>query len=120
MRRIKGDARIAVVLALTFTTGCSAMSRSDSKPSPESDNKRLVQAAFDRWRAGTGRPFELLADDARWTIAGSSPFSKTYESKEDFMAEVIRPFNARMRHPLRPTLLGVYCDGDTVIVLFDG
>jgi len=33
--------------------------------SPEIDNKALVQASFERWKNGTGGPFELLAPDAQ-------------------------------------------------------
>ena len=35
------------------------------------------------------------------------------------MAEVIRPFNARMDRPLKPTVRKIYCDGNAVVVLFD-
>ena len=35
------------------------------------------------------------------------------------MREVIRPFNARMQEPLKPTIRRIYTDGDTVIVFFD-
>ena len=51
--------------------------------SQEDGNKALVQASFDRWKSGTGGPFELLADAAEWTIVGSSPLAKTYRSKKD-------------------------------------
>ncbi len=85
----------------------------------ENGNKALVQASFDRWKSETGGPFELLAHDAEWTIVGSSPLSKTYHSKKEFLDEVINPFNARMSTPLIPTVHGIYADGDTVIVLFD-
>ena len=81
-------------------------------------NKALVQAGFDRWKAGQGSPFELLTSDAEWTIVGSSPLSKTY-TRQTFMDEVIGPFNARMSTPLVPTVRGVYADGDMVIILFD-
>jgi ketosteroid isomerase-like protein len=82
-------------------------------------NRELVKASFERWRAGTGSPFELLADDASWTIVGSSPLSKAYPSKQAFLDEVIRPFNARLATPLVPTVRGVYADGDMVIAFFD-
>jgi uncharacterized protein len=81
-------------------------------------NKELVQAGFDRWRAGTGSPFELLASDAEWTIVGSSPLSKTY-GRQAFLDEVIGPFNARMATPLVPAVRGIYADGDMVIIFFD-
>jgi ketosteroid isomerase-like protein len=82
-------------------------------------NKDIVRASFERWRNGTGGPFELLAADAEWTITGSSPLSETYHSKEEFLDEVITPFNERMAKPLVPTVHGIYADGDMVIILFD-
>lgn len=85
----------------------------------EARNKALMQASFDRWRDGTGSPFELLADDADWTIVGHSDASGTYPNREAFMDEVIRPFNARMSESLRPTIRNLYADGETVIVFFD-
>jgi len=86
---------------------------------PHADNKALVQASFERWRNGTGGPFELLAPDVEWTIVGSSPLSKTYQNKQEFLDKVIGPFNARMAKPLVPTIRGLYSDGDMVIILFD-
>jgi len=89
---------------------------------PERDtealNKQAVQASFDRWRTQTGSPFELLAADAVWTIVGSSPLSKTY-TRQEFLDQVIHPFNARMATPLVPTVHGIYADGDMVIMLFE-
>ena len=82
-------------------------------------NKALVQASFDRWRSGTGSPFELLDPGADWTIVGSSPLSRTYADRQSFLEQVIQPFNARMASPLVPTVRGIYADGDTVISLFD-
>ncbi|MGA8232748.1 MAG: hypothetical protein WB795_14825 [Candidatus Acidiferrales bacterium] len=83
---------------------------------PQLDNKALVQASFERWKNGTGGPFELLAPDAEWTIVGSSRLSKTYRSKQEFLDKVIGPFNARMAKPLVPTIRGLYADGDMVII----
>jgi uncharacterized protein len=85
----------------------------------ETRTKSLVEAAFAAWRNGTGSPFDLLADDAIWTIVGRSDASRTYPSRAAFMSEVIRPFNARMREPLKPTVRSIYADGETVIVFFD-
>ncbi|RBP11978.1 hypothetical protein DFR50_11585 [Roseiarcus fermentans] len=82
-------------------------------------NRAIVQASFDRWRAGTGSPFELLAEEADWTIVGSSPLSKTYPNRQAFLDEVIGPFNARMATRLVPEVRAIYADGDMVIALFD-
>lgn len=85
----------------------------------ETRNKALIEAKFEAWASGTGSPYELLADDAAWTITGKSLASKTYRSREAFMSEVIRPFNARMSVGLKPTIRNIYSEGDTVIVFFD-
>jgi ketosteroid isomerase-like protein len=84
-----------------------------------SRNRAIVEASFRAWQEGTGSPFELLNDDATWTIVGRSAASKAYENREAFLREVIRPFNARMREPLQPTIRRIYADGNTVIVFFD-
>jgi ketosteroid isomerase-like protein len=85
----------------------------------QEQNKALVRAGFQRWADGTGSPFELLAPDAEWTIVGTSPLSKLY-TRQQFLDEVIGPFNARMAKPLKPSVHGVYADGDMVIIYFDG
>ncbi|WP_407925576.1 nuclear transport factor 2 family protein [Geminicoccus flavidas] len=82
-------------------------------------NKAIVRASFDAWTAGTGNPFELLAEDATWTITGNSAAAGSYAGKEAFLSEVIRPFNARMSAGLKPAIQDIYVDGDMVIVLFD-
>jgi uncharacterized protein len=106
----------ALALLITIFMGGAAMARDLTK---EDSNKALVQASFDRWKNGTGGPFELLESDAEWTIVGSSPLAKTYRSKKEFIDDVIDPFNARMSTPLVPTVRGIFADGDTVIILFD-
>ena len=86
---------------------------------PEDRNKAIIQQAFDAWRDGTGGPYDLLADDARWTITGASMAAKTYPSRAAFLREVIHPFNARMAKPLSPTVRRLYAEGDTVVAFFD-
>jgi ketosteroid isomerase-like protein len=86
----------------------------------EANNKKTIEAGFDAWRNGTGGVFDLLASDAKWTIVGNSPVSRTFTSRQEFLDVVITPFNARLSGRLVPTVRGVYADGDIVIVLFDG
>ena len=108
----------AALIGLSIS-GCSMSARNDSPAESQGGRKATVVAAFERWRTGSGGPFELLSDDAEWTIVGSSPASKTYQDKRQFMTEVIGPFNARMSAPLKPTIREVHAEGDTVVVLFD-
>jgi uncharacterized protein len=65
----------------------------------EATNKRIVQSAFDAWRNGTGGPFTLLAPEATWTITGNSLPAKKYNSREEFLDAVTKPFNARLSKP---------------------
>jgi uncharacterized protein len=90
------------------------------KTETEVKNKAAVQAAFDAWRDGTGGPFDLLAPNAIWIITGNSLAAKTYNSRDEFLDTVIKPFNARLTKRLVPTIRSLHSDGDTVIALFDG
>jgi hypothetical protein len=82
-------------------------------------NRQLIAEAFDAWRAGTGSPYDLLAEDATWTITGNSAAARFYPSRRAFIGGVIQPFNARMRSRLVPTVRNLYADGDTVVAIFD-
>lgn len=84
-----------------------------------SQNKAAVAARFDAWKAGTGNPFELLADEASWTIEGNSVASKTYATKADFLRDVIQPFNARMAVGIKPTVKSITAEADRVVIHFD-
>jgi ketosteroid isomerase-like protein len=107
----------SLFLIASFFSGdfCMAQSTSDIG----TRNKSAVKASFDAWRDGIGSPFFLLAERATWTIVGHSVAAKTYASREAFVSEVIRPFNARMNGGLKPTIRNIYADGNTVIVFFD-
>jgi ketosteroid isomerase-like protein len=113
----------AILLAAAHSNGCSLKLFLEKEPvaeiSTQDSNKAIVQASFDRWKSGSGSPFELLIPDAEWTIVGSSPLSKTYHSRKEFLAEVGGPFDARMAKPPVRTVRGMYADGDMVIILFD-
>ena len=84
------------------------------------NNKKIVQQGFDKWTNSTGSFFDLLADNVQWTITGSTPLSKTYTSKKQFMDEVINPLNDRLAKRIVPKVTGIYADGDVVTVLWDG
>jgi uncharacterized protein len=107
---------IAVFLVLT-TMKVTAVAQADV----EEKNRHAVQVSFENWRRRSGSNiFDLLASDAKWTIVGLSAVSGTYQSRRDFMDQVILPFNARLSTPLVPTVRAIYADGDMVIALWDG
>jgi uncharacterized protein len=86
-------------------------------------DRQTIQRAFDAWHDGTGNITDVFAAEMVWRIEGHSLASKEYESKQQFIDEVLTPFGARFStsDPFRPvTIRSVYADGDTVIVLWDG
>lgn len=105
-----------LICSLLLLIGVKAMA---SETDIEARNKKVIQASFDAWRDGTGSPFDLLAPDARWTIVGNAPVSRTYASRKEFIDVVISPFNARLSRRLVPAVRALYTDGDMVIALFD-
>ncbi len=119
-RAIPGWKSRMIFLLLLFFIGREQAMRATEKDVQPQGNKQLVQAAFDAWRNGTGGVFDLLARDAKWTIVGNSPVSRTYDSRQEFMDVVINPFNARLSQRLVPTVRGIHAEGDVVIALFDG
>lgn len=110
---------VIATVGFLATMAANAALAETRNTSREIENKALVEQRFEAWASGTGSPYEILADDATWTITGNSLASKTYSSREAFMSEVIRPFNARMSVGLKPTIRSIYAEGETVIILFD-
>lgn len=109
--------KLVWVVVFTVSIATIAMAQTEM----QEKNRRAVQTAFDNWRRGAqGTPFDLLASDVKWTNAGTSTVSGTYHSRRDFMEQVVTSFNSRLQTPLVPTVRGLYADGDTVIVLWDG
>lgn len=86
----------------------------------EEANKAVVQAAFDRWRAGGDVFSELLAPDIVWTIHGSGPVAGTYRGIEDFTRRASGPLVSRLTGPVIPKVRSIWADGDVVVIRFDG
>lgn len=114
-------ASFATRAALSFAVTSAAIVAfaSTAQAHSPAQNKAAVAAKFEAWQAGTGNPFELLAEEASWTIEGNSVASKTYPTKEDFLREVIRPFNARMSIGIKPKVKSITAEDDRVVIHFD-
>lgn len=83
-------------------------------------NVVAVQHAFGQWKEGKGTVFDLLAPDAKWTVAGESPDSGIYTSREDLIERAVAPITARLATPIEPTIKHIVAEGDQVVVLWDG
>lgn len=112
-----GWARAIITSTVIFMTVEPALAK--DLAAEEAANRATIARSFKAWRDGAGGPYDLLAENATWTITGNSLAGKTYASRVAFMNEVIHPFNARMKSPLRPTVRRIYADGDTIIAFFD-
>lgn len=100
-------------------TGLSTVANAQ-ETTTEMRNKKLIAQKFDQWAKGSGNFFDLLTDDVRWTITGSSRFSKTYVGKKQFINETVTPLSNRLAKPIVPTMRNLYADGDVVVAIWDG
>jgi len=86
-------------------------------------NREIIRQAFEAWRQGTGQITDVFAPGMVWRIEGHSAAAREYRGTQQFVDEVLAPFGARFAggEPFRPvTIRGVYADGDTVVVIWDG
>lgn len=86
----------------------------------EKMNKEIIENAFKKWADGTGNFFDLLHDDVKWTITGTSAISKVYYNKKQFINEAIVPLNKKFKVKIVPEIRKLYVDGSTVIAIWDG
>ena len=86
-------------------------------------NREIIRQAFEAWRQGTSPITGVFAPGMVWRIEGHSAVAREYRGTQQFVDEVLAPFGARFAggEPFRPvTIRGVYADGDTVVVIWDG
>lgn len=84
---------------------------------PSADrNRATVRDAFAAWTAGESDIFDLLADDACWTIAGSGPGTGTWHGRQAYIDAAVTPLFKQLAVPTVPDVIGIWADGDEVIV----
>lgn len=108
-----------LLIALAFVVAIAPAQASTTASTAEIRNENLVREAFERWAAGSGSVFDLLAPDVRWTIHGSGPVADTYEGAEDFMQRGSVPLVSRLASPLTPQVHYIWAAEDRVIIRFD-
>ena len=87
---------------------------------PLSNNKEWVRQAFVTWATTGEGVFGILDENVRWTIAGSAPSGQTFHGRAAFLKGGFDPIAARFAGPMAPTIRGIFADGDTVAVRWDG
>ena len=81
------------------------------------ENKQFIQNIFAELAQGNSRPLvEAMADDFRWTVTGSTKWSRTYEGKQAVLNELLAPLRSMIADRIRTVPQRVFADGDHVIV----
>ena len=81
------------------------------------ENKQLLQDIFAELSQGNSKPFvDSLADGVRWTIIGTTKWSKTFDGKQAVLTELLGPLRAQFTNPLRVTAHRFIAEGDHVVV----
>jgi len=84
------------------------------------DNKRRVHEAFRPWEEGDSGPFfDLIAEDIRWTVIGSTPVSGIYESKPALVEAAFGPLLERIDGTLSTRFVDLAAEGDKVFLRFE-
>ena len=85
------------------------------------ENKNLIQEAFTAWANGDGMAFfNLLADNATWTVIGNCPISGTYVGRQQLIENALKPQRAKLAGPPTPTVANLIAEGDTVVIQWTG
>jgi ketosteroid isomerase-like protein len=81
------------------------------------ENKQLMQEIFAELSKGNSRLFvESMADDFRWTVTGTTKWSRTYEGKQAVLTELFGALRSRMADKIRTTAHRFVAEGDLVVV----
>ncbi|MFC0778609.1 Atu4866 domain-containing protein [Flavobacterium sp. HJSW_4] len=96
---------------------CSASAQEKQDSSVENSLK-IVADQFQKWKNRTAVFFELLSDDATWTVSGRSPVSGKYEGKKDFMEHAVKPIIEKLKEPLKPEMISLTADDKYVWLHF--
>ncbi|HEV2690707.1 MAG TPA: nuclear transport factor 2 family protein [Bryobacteraceae bacterium] len=81
------------------------------------ENKQLMQHIFSELSSGNSKPFvESLADDVRWTITGTTKWSKTFNGKQAVLTELLAPLFSLFADRYTVTALRIIADDDHAVV----
>lgn len=76
-----------------------------------------MRSIFSELSKGNSKPFvENLADDVRWTIAGTTAWSKTYTGKQAVLTDLLEPLRAQFAGTYTAAAQRVIAEGDHVVV----
>ena len=81
------------------------------------ENKQLMQRIFKELSNGNSDLLVAsMADDFRWTVTGTTKWSRAYEGKQVVLAELFGALRARIKGRIRTTAHRLIAEGDFVVV----
>jgi ketosteroid isomerase-like protein/predicted enzyme related to lactoylglutathione lyase len=81
------------------------------------DSKNLMRAVCDALAVGNSRPFlDSLADDVRWTITGTTAWSRVYDGKREVQEELLAPLMAQFAARYTNRAERLIAEGDHVVI----
>lgn len=81
------------------------------------ENKQLMQDIFSGLSTGNSKLFiESLADDVRWTITGTTKWSRTFHGKQAVLTELLGPLFSQFADRYTVAALRIIADDDHVVV----
>jgi ketosteroid isomerase-like protein len=84
-------------------------------------NKAAIAAIFAETAKGNGRPFvDALAEDVRWTIIGSTSWSKTYVGRSSVLNDLLRPLGRQLGGASIIRAHHILAEGDHIVVQATG
>jgi uncharacterized protein len=85
------------------------------------ENKAAIAAIFAETAKGNGRPFvDALAEDVRWTIIGSTAWSRTYVGRPSVINDLLRPLGRQLGGASIIRAHHILADEDCVVVQATG
>jgi ketosteroid isomerase-like protein len=80
-------------------------------------NRARLEHVFAETAKGNGRAFlDAFAEDANWTITGTTGWSKTYRGKPAILNDLIAPLRRVLATPLKTHARRFIAEGDIVVV----
>jgi ketosteroid isomerase-like protein len=94
---------------------CQVMSTEVNSP------RKQLEFIFSETASGNWQPFvDALANDAEWTVIGSTGWSRTYRGKPQILNDLFAPLRRVLAPPRRSYALYMIAEGNTVAVQGQG
>ncbi|SEF38345.1 hypothetical protein SAMN05421837_12070 [Amycolatopsis pretoriensis] len=82
-----------------------------------SENKQLLESAFDAWATGDIRPLiAAMADDVTWTVSGHNSWSGTFAGKDSVRRDLLGPLGEQFEGTYTSTASRFVAEDDVVVV----